>query len=338
MGDGEAVRGSLGLRVLAVMLVSVALVALVVVPVGLRELLEAMRRLSWRPLVFVFAVEVALALVRTQRARCLLPRPVRWWDALVSVSVGFMASVSLPLRLGGVVRPILLQRRAAVPFGEGLAGGVAERVLDVMALAVLVAVVAAAPGALPVDAAVGPWLPWISVLALVGAVGLGGMAWGGEALTRRVAPSLGRLGRVGVFAARVLAEAARAFAHLRAKPRALIEGALWTALMWVSALVLPWAILSPLGVPADPLSLAFVWATVMLAVAAIPTPGSVGAFEAAGALALGLLGVDAADAAAAVVLLHGGTLGSNLIIGLCFLPAALRDRAGGGVASRGSMH
>jgi len=52
-------------------------------------------------------------------------------------SVGFFLINVLPFRLGEVVRPYLLFEREDVPFGSGVATVVVERVLDMLALAVI---------------------------------------------------------------------------------------------------------------------------------------------------------------------------------------------------------
>ena len=70
------------------------------------------------------------------------------------------------------------------------------------------------------------------------------------------------------------------------------------------------------------------FAGVMAANALVPTPGAVGAYEAAGVAALGALGAAPGPALAASVLLHATNLGAQAMWGLYFLAVEGMPRRG----------
>jgi hypothetical protein len=98
-------------------------------------------------------VVYALSFVAVHVARVwrwvLLVRPLGATDTreVVAVcAVGFAAIILFPLRLGEMVRPYLLSRRAGVPFTAALGTAVVERVLDGLIItALLFAAVATSP-------------------------------------------------------------------------------------------------------------------------------------------------------------------------------------------------
>lgn len=92
--------------------------------------IHAFRVVRWQPLVRPFA-KVPLAILNRDGA------------------IGFMGVFLLPLRLGELVRPVLLARDAGIPFGTGLSQIAVERIADglvvtLLFFAVLVQVPAAA--------------------------------------------------------------------------------------------------------------------------------------------------------------------------------------------------
>jgi len=85
---------------------------------------------------------------------CLLLRPVArvsFRDSFSTTAIGFGASMILPLRLGELIRPALLARRAGVPVAAALSTVVLERLLDMVSMVgcfLLVTLVYPVPGAL----------------------------------------------------------------------------------------------------------------------------------------------------------------------------------------------
>ncbi|MEE8553661.1 MAG: lysylphosphatidylglycerol synthase transmembrane domain-containing protein [Desulfobacterales bacterium] len=68
---------------------------------------------------------------------------VGFWQAFHPLMIGFMINCILPLRVGEIARPAVLQRKENIPFSTGLATVAAERVFDVSILVILFAVLLA---------------------------------------------------------------------------------------------------------------------------------------------------------------------------------------------------
>jgi uncharacterized protein (TIRG00374 family) len=97
---------------------------------------------------YVYVLPIALiqvysVVVRCQRWRLLL-RPVgdvRFVPLLSATAIGFFCNMILPLRVGEVIRPVLLSRRASVPLSSVLASVVLERLLDMLTILVFLGLV-----------------------------------------------------------------------------------------------------------------------------------------------------------------------------------------------------
>ncbi|MDD2315958.1 MAG: lysylphosphatidylglycerol synthase transmembrane domain-containing protein [Desulfobacterales bacterium] len=119
--------------------ISIATLYLAFRNVPFRELVAYMRtiRYLW---VIPSAAAVALSfLLRALRWQIILTaanRPVSFWQAFHPLMIGFMLNCVAPGRIGEVARPIVLQKKEAVPFTTGLATVAAERLFDVMLLIV----------------------------------------------------------------------------------------------------------------------------------------------------------------------------------------------------------
>jgi uncharacterized protein (TIRG00374 family) len=117
----------------------------------------------------MFAVTVFSLYIRAQRWRILL-RPVGSpaLRTLVDATyIGFMANAILPLRVGEVIRPVLVSRKEREPLGGILATIVLERIFDVFTILFLFGVAAAL---VPVSESVRQWgYRLCGVAALLGA-------------------------------------------------------------------------------------------------------------------------------------------------------------------------
>lgn len=85
------------------------------------------------PIAFVAVYSI---IVRCQRWRLLL-RPVgdiALMPLVSATAIGFLCNMILPLRIGEVVRPVLLARRTATPVSSVLASVVLERLLDMLTI------------------------------------------------------------------------------------------------------------------------------------------------------------------------------------------------------------
>src|SRR5437660_11937292 len=92
----------------------------------------AQARLGW--LTVTVIASLATVYIRAQRWRVLL-RPVGevpLYAALSATAIGFGASSVLPFRLGELLRPALLGRRAGVGMSAALSSVVLERLFDML--------------------------------------------------------------------------------------------------------------------------------------------------------------------------------------------------------------
>lgn len=238
--------------------------------------------------------------------------------------IGAMAIDVLPVRSGELVRPLFLRRQAGVPFGAGMATCVVERVLDLLALLLLLlATLALAdlPSLVvtvfdrPVDVAV---QGRNAVLAAVLFFGLPGVLLvlagnrGEAALHLAVRPLPEALRRPLVSLSLAYRDGTRAIG----KPVLLLQAGALTCAGWVLNVLVQWALMEAFGLSGyDFWQVGFL--TVVVAVALmLPSPaGGLGVFEAGAVAGLLLFAVDPSLAAALAVALHAVHTGTFVLLG-----------------------
>lgn len=290
----------------------------------------------------VVAIAAAVMLARAWRAQLLLPSGAPYRGVLSAVAIAFLVSTATPLRMGVVIRPWMLRDRCGVPFGAGVAAIVAERLLDLLSLLVVVAWVGAValPQAGTEVLAVDVLARGLVSAATVGLVLLGTVAWmGPDRLTRRLTPwtEAGGVRAALAGGAITFAQGARGLA---ATPGRTLAAAGLTAGMTLAGMVLPWIVLGGFaGAEPTVARVTTFWVAAMTAVAAVPTPGSFGAYEAAGMSALQAFGVDPSTGTAATLVVHVGTFLTQVLIGAAFLARDGFPRVDTGrVTGAGSSH
>ena len=154
-------------------------------------------RMALWPFIFSFAGLMVGTLARAARFHILMRtgHDTRWSHALEMVLIGYLFTTLLPMRTGDLVRLGYYSRRADVPLLSVTSATVAERGLDLLALAFL--------GAVFLSGAVGqqiqglPFPPW--VLGAVGGAGVVGAVLVGLLAKRRAqrqGQEQGRLARI----------------------------------------------------------------------------------------------------------------------------------------------
>jgi glycosyltransferase 2 family protein len=220
---------------------------------------------------------VALNIVRGEIWRRLLRRRVATAQAFWAYSVGFLANNTLPFRLGEAARVVLLSQRADLPVVEVAAAAGLERLLDMAALALLLAIVAPfvahVPG-LGRAAAVIVVLVAAAVLAIA-QVGRMRRLIGVDRLAR-VVPR-----RIGHAAAKAWDDLARGLAAL-VEPSIGVPAALGASVVWILTVALQWLVLRAFQPHAGAADAAFMVAAVSLASAVPAAPGFVGVYHWAG--------------------------------------------------------
>ena len=122
--------------------------------------------------------------IRAQRWRVLL-RPVgtpAMRTLVAATNIGFMANMVLPLRMGEVIRPVLVSRKEREPLGGILATIVLERIFDLFTILFLFGVSAAT---VSVSDAVRQWGYRLFGVAMAVAAGVVFVRWQ-EALALRL--------------------------------------------------------------------------------------------------------------------------------------------------------
>ncbi len=298
--------------------------------VGAGELVEVWASARVVPLIGAVGAAALLIGVRALRWGILL-RAIQPVSAVEIARVGALGSMAIdlfPARLGELVRPLLIARRARFPLGAAMATIVVERLLDLLAL--LVSLLVALPLAQlpPLDLRIGDRVidlasdgrnALVGLIALLGApvilalvlgdTGVRLLEWPARLLPRALAtPLLG--------AARSFIDGVRQIGRLAP----LAWAALVTALVWLCMIVVCLALLHALRLD----GLGFAEATVVVIVVALclllPSPaGGLGSFELGGVAGLSLFGVAQARAAAFAIAMHATHVGAAVLLGVLAL-------------------
>jgi hypothetical protein len=276
-------------------------------------------------LIVASVLHIAL---RSWRWRTLLGasgRGVPFSELFAAVSVGYMASL-LPARIGDVLRPTMLSRRASVPLGASLSTVAAERaVLDLPFLLVMLALALVLPAGWTGLGAhsQADTLSGMRRLGLVGLiVSIAGLAvvvllarqraavdaW----LRHRAALRGGRIGRILSHAAASLLPGLATFES----PGGVVRLAAETALIWGIVGAGIHAGIAACGIALAPLAMLMVVPVTAFSFLAM-TPGGAGTYQLAMFVVLvRLLGVGDEDSArAASLVVHAVALIPVLILG-----------------------
>ena len=297
-------------RTVAVLTLAAALMAYFLRDADLARVASAVAAARWDLLAAALAVTCATYVVRVIRWIRLL-RPlgaVRFGVALRATLMGFAASALLPGRVGELLRPYVLARREGLSATATLATIVLERLLDVIALGVLLglAVLGPAPGG---DAGAGLLSAVRSGAAVAGLAAAAGL---GAALLAaghpdRVARAITRLGlflpaRAAATFARVASRFVVGFTVLRDR-RVLLVAVGWSLVHWSAVALEVWLVTAAFGIPL-PASGASVLMALTVVGVAVPTPAGIGSYHAAYQAGATLLygAADNAAVAAALVL------------------------------------
>jgi hypothetical protein len=264
----------------------------------------------------ILAITVWSLYIRAQRWRVLL-RPVgtpSMRTLVAATNIGFMANMVLPLRIGEVIRPVLVSRRENEPLSGILATVVLERIFDMFTILFLFGVSATA---VAVSDQVRQWGYRLFALALIVGAGVAVVRW------------------QEVFALRLLGLVLRPLPPRFAEPvdhffRGFIQALEildspltflqllgWSLYLWlvISAIYLCGILAFDLPTPLIVGSVV-VTAITAIAVSAPSAPGYIGAFQVGCTLSLAIFGVSKSDAFAYSIVLHltqfAGVVGAGL--------------------------
>jgi glycosyltransferase 2 family protein len=314
------------IRTVVVLALALGLVALFLRNVDLWRVGAEIVRAQPGWLVLSFATMLANLVIRAYRWQYLLDPlgRVRFGSAFRATAVGFAASTVLPARAGEVIRPYFLARRERMSATGAFATIIIERLLDVVAVLVLLAtyVFGFGRGMALTNPVAFDLLKWAGATAAAAAlcalVVLFVLAGDPERLGRAarrlavVVPSF-----AGAIA-RIAEKFARGLGAIRS-PRRLIVALAWSFPLWLSIAVGIWAVAVAFRLAVPFTGSFLIIALLVLSVAVVPTPGAIGGFHAAfryGATAF--FGAPDDTAVGAAIVLHLLSIGPALLLGLYF--------------------
>jgi hypothetical protein len=323
------------LRVVAGVLVSVALFVYLLRSVDLGELGRQLAVTQWRWVAAAAAVGPLGVWARAIRWRYLFPPGSEPPGLVAANMIGYMANNVLPLRAGELVRVYVAARRLARERGESVAGGmwlagatlIVERVLDSLSLVLLLAVLVfliPVPRAFEYAAAVVLVVDLVAAGVVVALVVAPDRTRGVVARVTRRWPALAR------HAARGLDMILRGLEGIRA-PAHLVPLAAWTVLIWSLGAVGAWVLFRAAHLDLPLVAGWTVLTFVGFGVSVPSAPGYVGVWHAATVLALSIFGVSQAPALGYALLYHASQFVPVTLAGWLFL---VREHVSLGEATR----
>jgi hypothetical protein len=254
--------------------------------------------------------------IRAQRWRLLL-RPLgspAMANLVSATNLGFMANMLLPLRIGEVIRPVLLSRKENKPLGGILATIVLERVFDLLTVVMLFGIAATTVGLSP---RISQWGYRLCAMGVVMAAGVIFVRWQ-EALALRLLRLV--LRPLPERLAQPIEQFFTGFVQaleILDSPLTFLQLVGWSVYLWIAiGSTFTCGILAfELPVPLF-LGSVLVTAITAIAVSAPSAPGYIGAFQLGCTLALGIFGVAESNAFAFSIVVHltqfVGVIGAGL--------------------------
>ncbi len=309
---------------------AVGLLAIFIRNADLRRVWTEMRSARIDLLAWAVVLTVVMYFVRAERWQYLL-EPLghtRFWVAFRTTVIGFAATMVLPARAGEVLRPYLLARRERLPATAAFATIIIERMLDLVAVLLLLAIYLVGFGrdaqqaspslyrAIVIGAGV------MGVFAIVALAMMFVMAGHPERLhalvlkIERVLPQ--RLAHIVAGFARTFAEG---LAVVR-RPRRLVLALAWSVTLWVLIATYVWLTARAFGID-FPFPGSFLISAMLVVGVSVPTPGGIGGVHEA--FRLGVTSFFRADndlAVGAAIVMH--MLSTLLVTGAGFW-FAMRD-------------
>jgi len=241
-----------------------------------------------------------------------------------STVIGFGALGLLPVRVGDVIRPYLLARQEGLPASAVFATIVMERVLDLIAVLILLAVYVwlfADPSTLP-PRLLQP-IEFSAAVAGLGATTLFVVMWVLATHPERVgglAEMLARVlpGRSSERVGRLASAFSSGFAAAR-DVRQLFLAVIWSFPVWLAIAAQAWTVTIAFGI-AMPFAGTFLLQSLLVIGVAVPTPGGVGSFHEAYRIGVTtFFGATSEQAIAAGLVTHAASFIPPVLGGIFFM-------------------
>ncbi len=306
-------------KVIAGLVFSTLLVYLSIRGIDFQGVAEGFRTIHYGYVPPTLALLFLMQLLRSYRWGLILS-PLAKIDqlSLFSVtSVGFLAIIAIPARLGELARPYLITKKSSLKMSSALGTIIVERILDCLTVLVIAVVVLFF---IPLP----PWLVRASVLFLLVTLALLAIV---ILMILKQETSLRILGILsGKLPARYAERLNRLVRHFLQGFRIMINPALLATvtglsiLIWLIDVLVIYLLLLAFGFKL-PVAAAFVLMIILIIGIAIPTaPGFIGNWHYFCILGLSLFGVSKTDALTFAIVYHALSIGIVVVIGLAFLP------------------
>ena len=313
-------------RTLLVSLLAIALFAWFLSHANLAGVWTQVKRARIDLLFAGFVAVILTYVIRAWRWQYLLHPigPTRFRTAFRTTVIGFAALGVLPARAGDVLRPYLLARQEGLQVSATLATIVMERVLDLIAVLLLLALYVwgiADPATLPPTLLRG--IEVSSALAGVTAIVLMVVMWILATHPERIGGLVFTVARVLPHAmADKLAGLARTFSSgfaVAREPRFLAAAFVWSFPLWLAIAAEAWLVTIAFGI-AMPFAGTFLLQALLVIGVAVPTPGAVGSYHEAYRIGVtAFFGAPEDTAVAAAIVTHAVSYFPVVLTGIVFM-------------------
>jgi len=315
------------IRTVVVIALAIGLLAVFLRNADLSQVWASVTKARTDLLLLSLALTCGTFVVRAERWQYLLGPlgKTRFSTVFRATVIGFAASAVLPARAGEVIRPYLLARRERLSATAAFATIIVERILDLVAVLLLMAVflIWFDPGMESRDSKAFQAVRFGGLMMAPVAVGtlavMFFMAGHPERLHAWVLKAEAILpARIAAMIARFAQTFAEGFAVVRS-PGRLAAAIAWSIVLWVAIASGIWAVSIAFGI-AMPFTGAWLMLGPLVVGVAVPTPGGVGGFHEAyrfGATAF--FGADNNSAVGAAIVLHAISVGPVILAGLLFI-------------------
>ncbi len=268
------------------------------------EALRALRGANYLWILPTIPISIWTLYIRGQRWRVFLHAvrvpPLR--SLVAATNIGFMANMVLPLRIGEVVRPVLVSRREHLPLSGVLASVLLERIFDMFTILFLFGIAASI---VSVSDQVRQWGYMLMTLALGVGAAIALMRWQ-EARALQLAQWV-----CGALPARIgegLYGFVRGFVQaleMLDSPAAFARALAWSLYLWLVIASTYVFAFQAFHLPV-PLLVGSVVLTAVVAIAvSVPSaPGYIGSYQLGCVLGLAIFGVAESDAIAFSLIAH----------------------------------
>lgn len=289
-------------------LISIACLAAIFFFIDSAELLSALRTAQPTDLIIAVGFLFIYMWLRAVRWAFMLENKIHVWRVFHLQNIGYMLTQILPLRLGDPARAVLVGSEPDLTVGKGLATMVVERLLDMLAIIVL----------LPFTLAIVPALPdWMrtgaqtSGVLAIGAIGVVVLA---ANFRSRIPPILTRL-RIPqrlIDLADDLLAGLNTMTHWRSGLTLIIL----SILPWIPIIFGYLFVMRSVGLTPTYLQAGFVVCAGALSIALPSSPGQVGVFHAGATLAVVTLGMSETAGASFAFLYHAINFTFIVVLGV----------------------